>query len=704
LHRRFNEFLPPVIEALFKMKRGALGPDAQLLFSSMTSNQNAVAKLEPLTTPKPWKPRKKQQLDETWVQAAVRLREGRGILFDRFEAMPDVSSEFRRKVFEMAFACVDGHLQLVKRWRKEHEDWLKQKERWERGLVVTEEGEDEASAETRTWRERYMRLRPLFEEFEQRGVVRRNRRRWHEYIEFLSTHPAFAEFRPNALTDQERADLRDPIARFERLLEKNADLERLDNLHGQYQDLIRPWARKRNPDGFKHRPTFTMPSVASHPQWFSFKKSATYKNLDLEKGVLALALGKEGAKAQWVTVRLATDPRLARFRPAQRVGKGKRARSWVYLDPISGEEFDAEVRGLKLMFPKGIQGPAYLMFTVQLSDRPRQVVPRKDWTPPEGLLTLACDFGQRHLGAITMCRYENGSPVQVPFTPAYLDHGRGRRTPSKPVSAWLPVIPGLRFDDIREHELEISARLSATYGDPRSRRQGGVGASRGRHAAAGSRPFAQLRRHIDEMREVHFKKAAHLIVATALKNGAQVVIMEFLANYRPDLERSHRENRARMIWAVRRIQEFVEQTAALYGIAVRTPSPYLTSQVCSACGSPGARFTRPSAMDWTRKPPGRKESWYEKRFGPKAKAVIEPGGPWFCCSNPNCPRPCRVIQADINASLNLHRRFYERFDLSWLPDGKPARKQFWGRLKGAIQAYLDQFDSLPRRPGATSHE
>lgn len=144
LHERFNECLPPVIEALFAMRRGKFGPDARLIFTKITSNQNAAAKLEPLTTPKAWHPRKQEQLQRDWVQAVLRYRAQRGILFDRFKLIPGVGSEFRRKVFETAYAAVDSHLQLVERWKSEHKQWLADKEGWERGVVVREEGEEDA--------------------------------------------------------------------------------------------------------------------------------------------------------------------------------------------------------------------------------------------------------------------------------------------------------------------------------------------------------------------------------------------------------------------------------------------------------------------------------------------------------------------------------------------------------------------------------
>lgn len=56
----------------------------------------------------------------------------------------------------------------------------------------------------------------------------------------------------------------------------NPELEALDKLHGFYErEYVRRRKTKRNPDGFDHRPTFTMPDAYRHPRWFVFNAPQT---------------------------------------------------------------------------------------------------------------------------------------------------------------------------------------------------------------------------------------------------------------------------------------------------------------------------------------------------------------------------------------------------------------------------------------------
>jgi transposase len=134
-------------------------------------------------------------------------------------------------------------------------------------------------------------------------------------------------------------------------------------------------------------------------------------------------------------------------------------------------------------------------------------------------------------------------------------------------------------------------------------------------------------------------------VDAALRHGASVILVENLENYRPNLERSARENRSRMRWNVQKIVEFLELCARPLGLRLWKVGPYWSSQFCSACGYPGKRFSIPRKSVWKR--------FYERRHGPLRKPVLEPGGQFFICSNPSCPRPSGIINADVNAAMNF---------------------------------------------------
>jgi IS605 OrfB family transposase len=677
-HRIFNEGVRFVLPFVFKMKRGDLGEDFQVVYEAIRGSQNSFAKLEPITDAK-WKPRATSKAaGEPWQQAVARIRERGAMLFDRKKELPHLPSEFRRKIFEMTIQLMHGHDELVALWETEHRDWRARRAAWE-----TEHAD-------------YMRMRPVFQQFEdsENVTVKGSRGRWLRYLDFLSAHPELARWRnPDAvlvpLTPEERRGLRRPKEHFDKFWAKNPELRELDKLHGYYQEeFARPWVEKKNPDGFKHRPTFTLPDAEKHPAWYSFKRDASYFNLNIENGTVDLKVIKsddpKGRSAKGrVTYRFVPDQRLRRFRDAGKTETIRRDKfSMLYSDPLLGKDRWAEIRGIKLLFK---DGEPYFVFSCDIADEPRVMLwqtvrgddeakPKKVKVLPEGLVTLAVDFGQKHLGAITVCRNEGGKPKQIRFMPAYFQ----RRVAGKPTGAWLVELPGLSFEALRAHEDEISAGMSATFGDRRSLRSGGQVRSKSRHAAKGQETFVESREHLAHMKEDRYKKAAHVILETAIQNDAKVIVIEQLRNYRPMLMRDTRENRNRMTWAVRRIGEFLKLEAEPYGIMVFQANPFGTSTFCSACGFVGARCTMPTKPDWKR--------FYEKKRGAVRRYVVQRGGDFFCCSNARCPRKSRMVNADVNASLNLHQRFYDQF--------KPVQGVEWAQVRDRVQAYLDKMSGI----------
>ena len=615
-HTLFHDALRALLPHLFKMRRGDYGADLKEIYEAITDNQNSFAKLEPITTPKPWRSKHADTGDTKnhWADLCLAVnREGR-ILFDRTQPPFGFGSEFWRKVCEMAIQLIHSHDGLLADWRKERAEWLDNKKQWEA-----------ANPE-------YMAAKSTFDAFEvEAGRLRGSRKRWLLYLEFLQKHPELAAWRGGEakvtpLTPAERKRCRRPGDHFEIFWEKNPQLAELNRLD-------RDW--RRNFARFKRRPTWTNPDPELHPAWFSFKRGSTYKDLDLDRRTINLnvLVGEDvkGRKGKWVTYEFRQDPRLTRLRPLNNrpEGRGKKF-TWLYADPVLKKDRPAEVKGIKLVFRN--RHP-YLLFSVDIADEKSAPLTRPGFddkrlkrkaTPadiPDGTRILSIDFGQRLLAACSVCEFIQGRP-------------------QRPDAVFFMNLPGLKFGDIGRHEQTISRRSSRMFrAGPRSRES--------RHAPRGGTTFREFRRHVLKMKDDRYKKATRLILDAAVRHDAQVILVENLKNYKPDLERSARENRARMRWNVQRIVEFLDKSAHPLGLRLWKVWPHWSSRFCSACGHPGARFAIPRKSAWKR--------FYERRHGPIRKPVTEPGGQFFICSNPNCPRPTGIINADVNASLNLLR-------------------------------------------------
>ncbi len=636
-HRLFNQGVCELLPYLFKMRRGDLGHEFKTIYEAIRNSQNSFAKLEPITTTKAWSSKHVGTGDpkNQWAVLCAKLNASGRILFDRDKPPFAYASEFWRKICEMAVQLMHSHDGLFKDWREERAAWKERKADWESNHQL------------------YMKAKPTLDAFqEEAGRLSGSRKRWLLYLDFLAKHPELAAWHGgkahvDPLTAQERKGCRRPGDHFDIFWDKNPELAALNALD-------RTWRREFA--NFKRRPTWTNPSPEKHPAWYSFKRGATYKDLDLATGTLRLRVltgddGK-GRRGEWHAYTFQADNRLRRLRPApESVKIGRNSFSWLYADPFLGIDRPAEVRGIKLVFRA--KRP-YLLFSVDIADEQLARLTRpgfkdtesgKTATPadiPDGTRFLAVDFGQRTLGACSVCAFKDGEPLP-------------------PESVFLLRLPGLSFSDIGRHESTIRRRTSKMYrSGPRRRRT--------HHAPRGGTTFADQRHHVLKMKEDRYKKAANLLIKAALRHRASVILVENLRNYRPDLERPARENRARMQWNVQRIIEFLDKTAKPLGIRLWRVSPWYSSQFCSACGHPGKRFSIPRKTRW--------EHFYARRHGPVRKPVIEPGGQFFVCSNPDCPRPTGIIHADVNASLNLHRILAETFER---PQGKGKQKTWQGQ-------------------------
>jgi IS605 OrfB family transposase len=608
-HRIFNERLRWVLRQVLRMKRGE--PDARYaeIFAAVRSAQGASACLEAVTSPS-WKPKKDLQ---GWRKAAADLIAEGKLLFDRFRDLPGLSKEFCRKLFEAAFQVIAGHKELVAAWKQEHEEWKKACRQWEQDHPE------------------YMSVRPALEAFEaEHGQAGKRRERWHKWLAFLRSRPDLAAWRGGraAVSDIPAEALRRmrcarPNKRnkieSEEFFKVNPELKALDADHGYYQrEFARPRAKRRNPDGFKHRPTFTQPSPENHPFWFQFKKGDTYKRLDLKECSLSVRLLASDDAApgwHWRSFRFRPDPRLRLLRPAPGPTKAGNAQfTCLFTDPALGMDRPAEIRGAKLIFrPARPDGRVYLTFTCDLPDLPSRISLKQASCDKYGKkgakwlrgrfreeleghdpVTCAVDLGIRHLAAATVRRdgkivrarilREDEQPARAPRLPAIARHKRslaaGRRKRGKPVR--------------------------------------------------GQDSFVELQAHVTKMGQDRFKKGARRIVAFARENACDLILIENLAGMIPDAERERGINRALMSWNRGNLVKWVKQFANDVGIRVVQVAPHWSSQLCSRCGSLGARFS-----------------------AERGQPVFNPVGKTFAC-----PRCGYTANADHNASVNIHRRFY----------------------------------------------
>ena len=319
-HCVFNERLRWVLRQMHRMKRGEPDPRYAEIFQTMKTVNDASARLESVTS-LGWKGGKADR----WCELARELIGEGKLLFDRQRELAGLlHHRFHRRLFEAAFQIIHGHRELVANWEKEHGEWKDARVKWE------QENPE------------YMRIRPILEAFEaEHGQAAKRRLRWHKWLAFLRGRPDLAAWRgapavvnePNAAAkhrvEKARRNKRNKIESDE-FFKVNPELKALSDRHGDYQrEFIRPWARRRNPDGFRHRPTFTEPSADKHPFWFQFMKSQGYKDLDLKECSVSLwLLGSDASKPTWKCreFKFRPDRRLRLIRKSpEAVKSGKRA-------------------------------------------------------------------------------------------------------------------------------------------------------------------------------------------------------------------------------------------------------------------------------------------------------------------------------------------------------------------------------------------
>jgi hypothetical protein len=717
-HVIFNQRLPQLISILFKMRRGECGDTeeehqlyaniAQFILArgardgpyllnaiSIKGWQANTARKMKAEVPGP-DGRPLEVSGALWADGAERLSAEGQLLYDKRALLGDLPDTLRQMVARECVAIISGHQELLKIWESEHEDWLRRKQEWE----------------TDPENMLYLALRPRFEEFEQSvgGKAGKRRERWHRYLDWLKSNPALAAWRGGEpgvveLSAAAKEKIRKARARKVRSIEAeefwkaNPELSALDKLHGYYErEFVRRRKTKKHPDGFDHRPTFTLPDPIRHPRWFVFNSPQTspqgYRNLEVPAkagamGTIQLRLltgPKSGEEypIEWVPQRFKSDPRLADFRAVSirrmiRKGKDKgqekKADAFSFLDRQLTLGRPAKISGAKLMFRRIkldadgnlISADPYLVFTCDIEALPFTEAARAvKWTDtgekrkkvvvPDGLTTCAVDLGIRHIGFATLAVKEAEAVRVLRSRNIWIAHEEEKgRHPGR----WSP---GPELGHISAHKRELR-HLRSERGKP----------------VLGEDSHIELQRHITDMASDRFKKAAREIVNFALNvegkvsastgtlfPRADVLIVENLANLLPDAERERGINRALVEFNRGHLVDRIKEVADDCGLRVIFVSPVGTSQVCSRCGALGRR--------------------YSIRKGQDGEADIHFG---FVESLFACSQCGYRANSDHNASVNLNRRFV-------FGESAIASFRVWQQLstKGRLQRLQDIEASL----------
>ncbi len=629
-HRLFNESIPFLIKKVFEMKRGELGDDYKAIYESITSSQNSFAKIEPITQTKtPRKLGSGKNIGE-WAEKALEINRSGKILFDRTKPPFEFNSEFFRKLCEMTIQMIHGHKELKKIWVQKHEEWSLEKKEWE-----------DKSPE-------FMNVLPLFQKFENNvgGKITRRRGRWHLYLDFFRSNPHLAgwkdgksvlnDFSPDEEKSLHEKYYRKPGRILEAFFDKNPQLKMLDKKYKEYLEYTRPWAKRKYKDGFKHPPTFTLPSPVKHPTWYSFKSGNTYKKLDIENGSVSLRVltseADKGRNGEWIQFFFKSDDRLKQFKYVGKKDQGKKAFSYQYHDKNTDVLKNSEIRGIKLIF-KGSRfdnnskefyvGKPYLVFTCEIEDDNSKLSLKQqsfdkyptDWLrkkifmeiKPEELITCAIDLGIRHLGAATI------------------------RQGERLVKTKFLKLKDATLNHIAEHKRNLR-HLRSLRGKP----------------VTGEDSCKDFQLHVTNMAEDRFKKGAHEIVAFARKNMSDIIILENLKGFIANATYEKGINKAMAAWNRGNLVKWIKQTAQYYGMRVIEVDAFYSSRLCSKCEAPGIRYS----IDENQYP---KPEWVGKLF-----ACYECG---------------YKANADFNASVNLHKIFYGEFVRPATYNGEKA---VWG--------------------------
>jgi IS605 OrfB family transposase len=491
-----------------------------------------------------------------------------------------------------------------------------------------------------------MKLRPLVEHFQsEAGATRGSRSRWLKWLNFLRSTPEIvcwrdpkAEYEP--LTDAEvkkvRQSRRRAVSRERDLVfAKNPTLAEFDRSHGLYErEFARTYAKRRHSDGFRQRPTFTLPSLPTRPDWPRFQQAQGWQKLDLIAKSLELRLLDEDGGNSWINLRMVPDPRIAsitRLDEAVKIRRVKYEYKWrgkcseTTLIQPQGAKLICKPSGMFLSISFDIQPPPCLIPYDQAAVTKygfRSTLRKtRESAPDSTLITCAVDLAIRHLGALSIAREGEVFARRI----------LKNRT-SLPGTDTCVNIPALADIAQLKRRLRTARRKSGKI-------------SPNKHSCR------RLQEHYRNMQADRYKKAAAVICQYARLHGAQVLIFEDLKRLVPDTANERGVNNALASWNQGSIIDSAKKTAEDFGLRVVTVPAYYTSRLCARCNAVGVRY------DQGRKRPFRTPRRVFHVSESHRRAVeITALGHWFYC--PNCQRR---VHADLNASENLHKVFLGTF-------------------------------------------
>lgn len=653
---RWNRGVRGICRVLLACRRGDLGETGREVWEYVSGSKQAYHVVYGLTgelrlTNRAGKPPSEQTQEKH--RLVRRFLEEHGPQRDLLQARKRLGVLWKQAI-HAAVERIKSYQEHVQAWQEEHQQWIGEKREWEDGHP------------------HYMELRPLIDAFHrEHGVTRGRRIRWHKWLAFLS-RPEVAQWLGDGamvdpLTAEERAEAqrkRRGAARRERdaFFAKNPHLERLDRLHSEYERLYaRTHAKRRNPDGFRHRPTFTLPSLPNRPDWPRFQGKEGWRKLDLPARTIDLKLGE--GRDGWKTLRFVPDPRLSRLAllpEPQKEGRETYAYRFTNRD---GRGVLAQPQGIKLLHkPGGIVLSISIAFqpaACQIDVR-QQHITKYAWTWTVKQLrereltptTCAVDLAVRHLGGVTIARAGEVTARRILHNRFYLPGTERERAINVPSLAEIA--------EVRWRLRKMKRRSGRPSPEKRSCRQ--------------------LQEHYNHLCEDRFKKAVAAIFAYARHHQASLVLFEDLKKLRPDSANERGVNAALQRWNRGRVVAFAQAIAEDAGMRVVTVPAFYTSRICGRCGEPGVRFDQ-----------GRKRG----DDGPVARDAIRMHhlGHWFYCTG--CGRR---IHADLNASENLHRVFggtfpeVKRVDraqpIYTIANGKAERRIDWRELEATAEATL----------------
>jgi len=688
MHELFHVLVADLTDRLWEMRRGRPHPACRDLLKIMLkrgSQSGSFAILEPLTRPD-WKPGKTH--DWTVLVGEIRKALPGGVLFDRRDwhigdltiavgaprkksardACICIHSEFWRKACEMAVQLIHTYDELKANWRKDRDDWIDRREEW------LAEHPDFAAAWGR------------FEAFEKLvaekltgkhgAKIRRDKSgygkrfaRWHLFYEWLTApeqhdlvawrkKAAPADFVPvpdgevEEITAAQKRQDRVVFALLDRLRALNPELDQLLELRGSYvRDFIR----------FRRPPTWTRPSPEKHPAWFTFKEGESYREIDPENGAALFKIqpAEPGEKPYWAEIRFTPDPRM---KPSYRQRRGLAPfieitgnKSWaLFKRAREGKPPAAAIGGAKLQFSRDQSGrvkpdaSAYLTFTV--NEQPVLPAVRLRKKKKNEPLAACCHFRDEVERPLVVAAFDLG--VRHLAAAAILEASRSEKWTVRLKDRLLIPEPSASLREVSRHGARLR-RLKRKSGKP----------------VKGERFAARFQDHITAMKKDRVKKGARAIVDCAAAHGAHVIVLEDLERYLPTAEDERWANRQLRRWNHRAIFEWIKMLAETEGFMVWVLNPYATSRMCSRCGARGARWSMRSKAAALA---GAKRSWHRtlpRNRGPYPSGesvtagidydipVLDNGGHLFICFE------CGYrAQADMNAAINIGKKFFGRFN------------------------------------------